>query len=203
VHRVARGSLVADFLTLLGIPRVRVILIAVSAEGFLFFGAFAYVGAYLRDNFGMSYLEMGGFLASFGLGGLAYALTARRVVSRLGQRGMVLLGAIGLAGTYGLLAIGPPTATLVPIIALLGTSFYLLHNTLQTNATQMAPHARGLAVSAFASCLFLGQAGGVAVAGWCIDGVGYRPVFAAAAALLLVTALIIRRHLAPPAAAAA
>ena len=30
----------------------------------------------------------------------------------------------------------------------------MLHNTLQTNATQMAPEARGLAVSLFAFMLF-------------------------------------------------
>ena len=54
----------------------------------------------------------------------------------------------------------------VPAIALIGLGFYMLHNTLQTNATQMAPERRGTAVSQFAASLFVGQSAGVASAGW-------------------------------------
>jgi predicted MFS family arabinose efflux permease len=50
--------------------------------------------------------------------------------------------------------------------------FYMLHNTLQINATQMAPQRRGAAVAAFASCFFLGQAAGVALAGLAADHLG-------------------------------
>jgi predicted MFS family arabinose efflux permease len=39
----------------------------------------------------------------------------------------------------------------------------MLHNTLQINATQMAPERRGAAVAAFASLFFLGQSLGVAL----------------------------------------
>ena len=48
-------------------------------------------------------------------------------------------------------------------VAALGLGYYMLHNTLQTNATQMLPEARGTAV-AFSSALFLGQTAGVALA---------------------------------------
>ena len=65
----------------------------------------------------------------------------------------------------------------------------MLHNTLQTNATQMTPEARGLAVSTFANVLFMGQAAGVWLAGLVIDRIGFAPVFiGAGAALLLVGA---------------
>jgi len=60
-----------------------------------------------------------------------------------------------------------------PLIAAIGAGFYMLHNTLQTNATQMAPAARGLAISLFAFCYFLGQAAGVAACGWAVDEFGY------------------------------
>ena len=45
----------------------------------------------------------------------------------------------------------------------------MLHNTLQTNATQMTPEARGTAVAMFSSALYLGQIAGVAVAGAIVD----------------------------------
>jgi predicted MFS family arabinose efflux permease len=61
-------------------------------------------------------------------------------------------------------------------IATLGLAFYMLHNTLQTRATEMAPEARGSAVSAFAFCLFLGQTLGVSAVGLGIEHAGYRPL---------------------------
>jgi predicted MFS family arabinose efflux permease len=86
-----------------------------------------------------------------------------------------------------------------PATLLAGFSYYMLHNTLQTHATQMAPTSRGLAVATFASSLFLGQAAGVALAAPVFDDTGGRPIFLAAGVLLLVLgivlrALLIRRH---------
>ena len=39
-----------------------------------------------------------------------------------------------------------------------GLGFYMLHNTLQVNATQMAPAHRGSSLALFAAILFIGQA---------------------------------------------
>ena len=69
-----------------------------------------------------------------------------------------------------------------PVALLVGFGTYLFHNTLQTNATQMAPTARGTGVALFASCFFVGQAIGVSLAGLAFDHAG-------AAALLLPPAL--------------
>jgi MFS transporter, YNFM family, putative membrane transport protein len=61
----------------------------------------------------------------------------------------------------------------------------MLHSTLQTNATQMAPQARGLAVSTFANVLFMGQVAGVWLSGLIIDRIGFAPVFIGAGMALL------------------
>jgi predicted MFS family arabinose efflux permease len=68
----------------------------------------------------------------------------------------------------------------------------MIHNTLQTHATQMAPAARGLAVSTFASALFLGQASGVALAAPIFDNTGGKPLFLSAAVLLLLVCVLFR-----------
>ena len=65
-----------------------------------------------------------------------------------------------------------------------GVSFYMLHNTLQTNGTQMAPEARGSGLALFALCLFVGQAVGVPVAAPIVDRYGAPVVFWAAALFL-------------------
>jgi predicted MFS family arabinose efflux permease len=64
----------------------------------------------------------------------------------------------------------------------------MLHNTLQTHATQMAPANRGTAVSLFASCFFLGQSTGVSIASAMADTIGTPAIFAASALLLIVLA---------------
>jgi predicted MFS family arabinose efflux permease len=72
-----------------------------------------------------------------------------------------------------------------PAVALVGLGFYMLHNTLQTEATQLAPEARGLSVSLFAIVLFTGQSVGVALAGLVIDRWGGAPIFLGAAVGML------------------
>jgi predicted MFS family arabinose efflux permease len=54
----------------------------------------------------------------------------------------------------------------------------MFHNTLQTRATEMAPQARGTAIAVFAFCLFMGQAGGVAIFGVIIRVLDYGWTFA-------------------------
>jgi predicted MFS family arabinose efflux permease len=69
-------------------------------------------------------------------------------------------------------------------VELSSVSFYMFHNTLQTNGTQMAPEARGAGMALFALCLFIGQAIGVPIAAPIVDRRGASPVFWAAAIVL-------------------
>ena len=56
----------------------------------------------------------------------------------------------------------------------------MLHNTLQTNATQMTPQARGTAVAIFSSAIFIGQTVGVGIGALVIDRLGAVPLFVGA-----------------------
>ncbi|HEY6380591.1 MAG TPA: MFS transporter, partial [Pseudolabrys sp.] len=89
-----------------------------------------------------------------------------------------------------------PHAYIAPLaITAIGFGFYMLHNTLQTNATQMTPEARGTAVAIFSSALYLGQTLGVAINGVIFDHFTAVPVFLIAAAGLLALALWFARAL--------
>jgi predicted MFS family arabinose efflux permease len=174
---------------------VRIILGTVFLEGAAMFGALAYVGAELHERFGLSLGMVGAMLASFGAGALLYASTAGMLVPRLGQPGIAICGAAALVAGYGTLAVMPWTWLAPPAIALVGLGFYMLHNTLQTNATQMAPQSRGLAVSLFALMLFCGQSAGVALAAPIVDRYGARPIFLVSAVVILAIGLYFRRQL--------
>jgi predicted MFS family arabinose efflux permease len=154
-------------------------------ESFSMFGAFTYVGADLHLRFDVEFWLVGLFVGFFAIGGLIYSLSVRKLVARFGQSGLSLGGGALLAVAYVTLAFEPHYWTAPLAIAVTGLGFYMLHNTLQTNATQMTPEARGTAVAIFSAALYLGQTAGVAVSGLSFDRVTAVPVFLAAAAALL------------------
>ena len=192
----ASKSRLGPYGALLARPWVRVVLFGVFAEGCAMFGAFAYIGADLHQRFQLSFGAVGLVLAAYGTGGIVYAWSARRLVGRLGESGLVILGAVLSAVSYVLLAVAPAVPIAFLAILLLGSGYWMMHNTLQTNATQMAPEARGVAMSLFASCFFMGQSLGVAAAALMIDWKGPAPVYVSAAVMLVAVGLWFRGRLA-------
>jgi predicted MFS family arabinose efflux permease len=90
-----------------------------------------------------------------------------------------------LGVAFLILAVQPVWWTAPAAVCGIGLGFYMLHNTLQTNATQMTPQARGTAVALFSSALYLGQTAGVAGAAPVIDRWGAAPIFLTAAIALI------------------
>lgn len=163
-------------------PWARVILSIVFLEGMLVFGTLAFVPSYLHERFGLSLTMSGAAMAFFGIGGLTYIVAARHFVRRLGEVGLATGGGILIALGWAMLAWGESWLWALPASYLVGLGFYMLHNTLQTNATQMAPAVRGTAVSLFASSFFLGQSLGVMLAAHILAGSGIVPMLLIAAA---------------------
>ncbi len=177
-------------------PWVRVMLVTVFFEGALVYGALAFAAYHAYRHFGASLGASGTLLVAFASGGLIFSGIAVRLLPRIGQGGLVLAGGIFLSAGFLGLAFAPGFAFAVPCVVVLGVGLYMLHNTLQMNATQMAPEARGGALALFATCLFTGQSAGVWLASHAIDAVGTVPVFVVAAAGLPLLAVEFRRRLA-------
>lgn len=181
----AKTGFVAGYKAVFGSGWARTVIVMAFIEFGSMFGAFTYVGADLHLRFGVSFTLVGIFVAAFAIGGLIYSLSVRQLVTLLGPSRLALFGGCLLAAAYVLLAFSPH-AYLAPIgTILIGLGFYMLHNTLQTQATQMTPEARGTAVAVFSSALYLGQTAGVAISGGLFDRFGAPPVFLAAAAALV------------------
>lgn len=178
------AGLVAQALALFAVPWARLILLVVFVEGMIVFGGMAFIPLYLHQRYSLAMSSAGALLGMFGLGGLAYIFFARRLVRRLGERGLVLCGGLLISLAWSLLALGAAWGWTIPACALLGLGYYMVHNTLQTHATQMAPATRGTAVALFSFCLFVGQAIGVSVAGYAFDHLGYAPLLLAPALTL-------------------
>jgi predicted MFS family arabinose efflux permease len=191
----AHQNILRTYAEILRVPWVRTVLFTVFVEGTLFYGTFAYTGAWLKERFDLSYLVIGAMLAGFGLGGVIYSLLVRWLLRRFGESAFALSGALILLVFYLCLPFSPVWALVGPLCVIGGFGFYMLHNTLQTKATEMYPQARGTAISAFALSLFCGQAIGVALFGRAIALVGYPPAFIVTGLALLLLAVWFARQL--------
>jgi predicted MFS family arabinose efflux permease len=192
----ARGSAyLSQVASMLRSPWTRRVLAIVFMEGALVFGALAFIPTTLHDRFRLTLVAAGGVVALFGLGGLLYSRLAGRWLRTLGAPRLAVSGAACLAFAMAMLAVMPHWSIAAASCLLAGLGFYMLHNTLQTCATQLSPTARGTGVSVFVAALFLGQSCGVATAALVVDRLSSAAWFAAASPLLLALGLYFASHL--------
>jgi predicted MFS family arabinose efflux permease len=190
-HATATRSrgFVADNLAVLRSPWARAIIAMGFIESLFMYGGFAFVGADLHLRFGLNFALVGLFVGTFAIGGLIYSLSVRRLVERLGQIGLATGGGVILALAYAAVAFAPHAYFAPFAITAIGLGFYMLHNTLQTNATQMTPEARATAVGIFSAALYFGQTLGVAINAPVFDRFSAVPVFVMSGAGLLALGL--------------
>ena len=184
-------------------PKAPWLLACVFAEGVLFFGFFPHMGSALLARSpalpDQIAVQAGLVLGAFGLGGLLYAATVRRLLGALGVRRLCVIGAVlAVAGHIALAAFGPWWQAALAMFAI-GLAFYMVHNSLQTEATELAPSARGSAVALFAAALFLGQGIGPLLVGAMLPVLGLGVSFLSiAGAVALLGWVVVRRVVGSP-----
>jgi YNFM family putative membrane transporter len=194
-NAAAPRGLMATYRIVLRNPWARTMLLVVGLEGALFQGVFPYISADLHLRFGLSFTAIGIIIGVFATGGLIYAATVRPLMRRLGQTGIANAGGVLMGLAFLTLAL-EQVWQLAPLATLgVGLGFFMLHNTLQTEGTQMTPEARGTSVALFASMYFIGQTVGVALAAPIMDRYGARPLFAFSAIMLPLLAFWFTRRL--------
>ena len=159
-------------------------------------GGLSFAAFHGHRNLGLSIAESGALAAAAAAGGLLYAALAGRLVRRLGERGLVIGGGLLLCVGLPGFAAAPSAPWAIPCLMAQGMGLFMMHNTLQVHATQMAPEARGAALAVFAFCLFSGQSTGVWLASLLVDSRGTVPVFLIAGLGLAALAFVFQRHLA-------
>ena len=198
-----QAGVLAVYWMLIRMPSIRAICAFVALESLFFSGVFAYLGVFMHESYAFSFTVIGLCIAGFGVGGLGYSSTVKWLVSRLGQPLMVAIGGTVMALVYVSIASVPNGVLMAPLIVVAGYAFNMLHNTLQTFATEMAPGARGAGVAMFAFALFFGQALGVELGGASIESVGFATTFIVCGVGLVLLgwsfgAWITRQHEAKP-----
>jgi predicted MFS family arabinose efflux permease len=187
--RSAPGGVARRFASVLAVAWARIVLLIVFVEGILLVGGLAFVPTHLHRAYGMPLTAAGSVAMLFAFGGFVYAAVSPFLVRRLGEPGLASGGGVVLAVCFAGIALGSMPLVAVAACLAAGLGFYMLHNTLQVNATQMAPANRGSSLALFACALFAGQAIGVTLAGVLAERYGTASVIAGAGVLLLAVGL--------------
>jgi predicted MFS family arabinose efflux permease len=185
-------ALASQYRGLFTLPTAPLVLGTVMLEGLFVFGGLAYLASSLTDRFNVNYAYAGLMVAGFGCGGLIYSGSARKLVARAGELGVLLLGGTLLGAAFVFIAVMPSWHWFVPAVIVLGMGYYTMHGTLQTRATELAPQMRGTAISLFAFFFFVGQALGPQLLGLILKTRGYAGAFSVAGIGLFTTAAVSR-----------
>ena len=134
-------------------------------------------------------------IGGLGIGGLLYAFVVP-VILRFANR-QLMMGVGGAVAALGLSGVGFEVtwAAQMAFMVVLGFGFFLLHNSVQTEVTELAPSARASAFSLHAFSFFLGQAVGPMVYGLALPAMGATISFAIGAAILAATGVVASRLL--------
>lgn len=192
---VVRPGFVAQALIIITGSWSRIVLLVAMVEGAAGFGVLAIWASHLHRSLGLSLTAASAIVALFGLGGMFYMAVARHLIRRFGEQGLAFLGGALLGLSALVMGFSPYWQPTLPASLLAGFGFFMFHNTMQANATQMAPAARGTAVSLFAAALFMGQSIGVLLAASLIERLGSGVVIALGGGVLFVLGVFFARAL--------
>ncbi len=179
----------AQAMAIVASPWSRRVLVIAFAEGAAGFGALTMWATHLHRTMALSLTAAGAIVALFGLGGMAYMAVARRLIPRLGPHGLAGGGGCVMGLGALVVAFSPWWPLAIPASMLAGFGFFMFHNTLQANAANMAPRARGTGVSLFSAALFLGQSVGAVLAASLIGLVGSALMVALGAGVMVALGL--------------
>jgi predicted MFS family arabinose efflux permease len=178
-------------------PAAYVCYAVVFIEGIAIHGSVPFVAEMLEMQDGGGPKEAGLVVAGIGIGGLAFAASVRALLARLGVSGLLHGGGwVAASGLVGMM-FQPAWPMQTACFVLIGFGFFMLHNSMQSKATELAPTARGSAVALHAFFFFLGQAAGPALFGLGLHSIGAGPSLAMQAVVIGVTggiaAILLRR----------
>src|SRR3954453_9059477 len=170
-------------------PRAKVCFSAVFVEGIVIFGLFPFVALLLLAAGEPRASIAGAVIAGFSLGGVIYALAVPRLVARWRPDQLMIGGGVVAALAFAVVSFGPIWPVQFAGFTGRGFGFYTLHASIQVQATELAPTARGAAMSLHSFCFFVGQAVGPVLYGIGFAKAGTLPTLAAASSVVLAVGI--------------
>jgi predicted MFS family arabinose efflux permease len=186
-ERLSLAEALARYRRVLTNRRAQFLYAFVFVDGMAFFALLPYVAPNLEARGEGGPFEAGLVLAGFAVGGLVYSALVGWLLRVLGLGWMFVSGGLAAGLAFLGLAAGHGWMLDAALMVALGIAFYMIHNSYQTQVTEVVPDARASAIAFHAFSFFIGQALGVALFGVGIGALGWAAslIVAAIAAVAL------------------
>ncbi|MGF9762896.1 MFS transporter [Microvirga sp. 0TCS3.31] len=179
-------------------PRSFVCFVIVFLEGLAIYGIMPYIGELLRSRGAGGLREAGFVIGGLGIGGLLYAFVVPLILRFAKRPAMMVAGGSIAAMALATVGLDVSWATQMASMVGLGFGFFLLHNSVQTEVTELAPSARASAFSLHAFSFFMGQAIGPIAYGAALPILGATTSCAGGAVILAVAGVAASKLLGSP-----
>jgi len=173
----------------------KIILFTVFSECFLFYGTLTFIGVYLNDVLNISLIVCGFIVSFFGLGGILYSIFAKKILFYLDQKKIVKIGSILIFATFILIPFFSNFIIITILIFFAGVGFYMFHNTIQVNSSEMYPSSRGASLGIHAFFVFIGQSLGIFFFSKVFNLLNYNIGFSISAISILILGLYFSNRL--------
>ncbi len=180
-------------------PRAKFCFLGVLLEGTALYGIFPFIAVLLHQSGEMRATIAGLVIAGFAIGGAALGLFISPILRLLGSRGMMITGSLLTAAMLCAATLRLEWQYEFVIFFGMGIGFYMMHNCFQLAVSEVAPTARGSAISLHSCFFFIGQALGPLFYYWSFAYVGIAATLLIAAAMMLVTGIMGAQTLFPKA----
>jgi predicted MFS family arabinose efflux permease len=189
------STLGPNYRTIFGNPLAKYCFGAVFVEAMFLFGLFPHMAALLIESGEPRASIAGIVLAGFGAGAIVYTFVVGWLLSRMGEKRLMLGGGLLMATSYILVSLRLPWPVEFMIFVMMGFGFYWLHGCIQVYATELAPAARGSAMALHSAFFFLGQAVGPAIYGVGFAYLGTQPMLLIGAAIITMVGFVCSQKL--------
>ena len=170
-------------------PRAKVCYGSVFIEGVAIFGLFPFVALLLLAA-GEARASIAGLvLGGFSLGGVIYSAIVAVLVNRFKVETLMLGGGLLCALSMAVIAFEFSWPIQFVAFTVFGFAFFLMHGSIQVQATELSETARGAATSLHAFFFFMGQAVGPVLFGLGLVTIGAAPSIAIGAVIMALLGL--------------
>jgi DHA1 family inner membrane transport protein len=176
-------------------PRAKVCFSAVFIEGIVIFGLFPFVALLLLAAGEPRAAIAGAVIAGFSLGGVIYALFVPKLVARWRPDQLMIGGGVIAAFALAVVSFDPVWPVQFAAFTVLGFGFYTLHASIQVQATELSPTARGAAMSLHSFSFFMGHASGPVLYGLGFMTLGSAITLTISAVIIMAVGFVCSRLL--------
>lgn len=198
---VGVATAVANYASVFRNPRAIVCFGAVFVEGAVIYGWLPYLGEFLRGLGLGGVREAGIVISGLAVGGIAYTAMVPLLLRYLSRWQMMAVGGSFAAAGLFALSFGPIWPLQWGFMGVTGFGFFMLHNPIQTEVSELAPFARASAFSLHSFSFYVGQALGPVLYGAGSHSIGLPASLLIGAVCFFVTGLTTWRLLRLPLAA--